>query len=103
MGRARTLRQDVQRKISQLRHDCSASSLESLQHEDAVIQFREDELDRRDAPQAVLCRARALVDCTPSPYDKEALRFKVRHDCFIFIPTFFSPLCKLEASCLRHG
>jgi hypothetical protein len=23
-------------------------------------------------------RARALVDCTPSPYDREALRFKVR-------------------------
>lgn len=25
----------------------------------------------------VLCRARALVDYTPSPYDKEALKFKV--------------------------
>lgn len=26
---------------------------------------------------SILCRARALVDCTPSPYDKDALIYKV--------------------------
>jgi hypothetical protein len=30
----------------------------------------------------VIGKARALVDYTPSPYDKDALRFKVRRDYF---------------------
>lgn len=29
-------------------------------------------------PLAPICRAKALVDSIPNPYDKEALRFKVR-------------------------
>jgi len=29
----------------------------------------------------VIGKARALVDYTPSPYDKDALRFKVRMYC----------------------
>jgi len=30
---------------------------------------------------SVIGKARALVDYTPSPYDKDALRFKVRTHC----------------------
>jgi hypothetical protein len=35
----------------------------------------------------VIGKARALVDYTPSPYDKDALRFKVRMDCGITVGT----------------
>nr|XP_003704719.2 PREDICTED: SAM and SH3 domain-containing protein 1-like [Megachile rotundata] len=97
-GRARNLRHDVQRKISRLRQDrtssdafpCSASSVESLpsgsgSSTQALVRAGSNHssisCEDRDAvsPSAigpVLCRARALVDYTPSPYDKEALKFK---------------------------
>lgn len=100
-GRARNLRHDVQRKISRLRQDrasseafpCSASSVESLpsgsgSSTQALVRAGSNHssisCEDRDAisPTSigpVLCRARALVDYTPSPYDKEALKFKV---CF---------------------
>ncbi|XP_017796136.1 PREDICTED: uncharacterized protein LOC108577488 [Habropoda laboriosa] len=97
-GRARNLRHDVQRKISRLRQDrasseafpCSASSVESLpsgsgSSTQALVRAGSNHssisYEDRDAisPTSigpVLCRARALVDYTPSPYDKEALKFK---------------------------
>ena len=37
-----------------------------------------------------VARARALVDCTPSPYDREALRFKVKRNIFQY-----GALCKV--------
>ncbi|XP_046420684.1 uncharacterized protein LOC124302376 isoform X1 [Neodiprion virginianus] len=97
-GRARNLRHDVQRKISRLRQDrasseafpCSASSVESLpsgsgsstqalvragsNHSSISCEERETVSPSSIGP--VLCRARALVDYTPSPYDKDALKFK---------------------------
>ncbi|OAD55830.1 SAM and SH3 domain-containing protein 1 [Eufriesea mexicana] len=98
-GRARNLRHDVQRKISRLRQDrasseafpCSASSVESLpsgsgSSTQALVRAGSNHssisCEDRDAisPTSigpVLCRARALVDYTPSPYDKEALKFKL--------------------------
>ncbi|XP_048509198.1 uncharacterized protein LOC105686971 isoform X2 [Athalia rosae] len=97
-GRARNLRHDVQRKISRLRQDrasseafpCSASSVESLpsgsgSSTQALVRAGSNHssisCEERDAvsPSSigpVLCRARALVDYTPSPYDKDALKFK---------------------------
>ncbi|KAK0098408.1 hypothetical protein PV326_008683 [Microctonus aethiopoides] len=97
-GRARNLRHDVQRKITRLRQDrpsseafpCSASSVESLpsgsgSSTQALVRAGSNHssisCEDRDAisPTSigpVLCRARALVDYTPSPYDKEALKFK---------------------------
>ncbi|KAM0734707.1 SAM and SH3 domain-containing protein 1 [Formica fusca] len=97
-GRARNLRHDVQRKISRLRQDrasseafpCSASSVESLpsgsgSSTQALVRAGSNHssisCEDRDAVSPtsigpVLCRARALVDYTPSPYDKEALKFK---------------------------
>ncbi|XP_033338981.1 uncharacterized protein LOC117227652 isoform X1 [Megalopta genalis] len=97
-GPARNLRHDVQRKISRLRQDrasseafpCSASSVESLpsgsgSSTQALVRAGSNHssisCEDRDAisPTAtgpVLCRARALVDYTPSPYDKDALKFK---------------------------
>lgn len=99
-GRARNLRHDVQRKISRLRQDrasseafpCSASSVESLpsgsgSSTQALVRAGSNHssisCEDRDAisPTSigpVLCRARALVDYTPSPYDKDVLKFKVR-------------------------
>ncbi|XP_043269595.1 uncharacterized protein [Venturia canescens] len=97
-GRARNLRHDVQRKITRLREDrtsseafpCSASSVESLpsgsgsstqalvragsNHSSISCEEREPASPTSIGP--VLCRAKALVDYTPSPYDKEALKFK---------------------------
>nr|XP_012222217.1 PREDICTED: SAM and SH3 domain-containing protein 1 isoform X3 [Linepithema humile] len=97
-GRARNLRHDVQRKISRLRQDrasseafpCSASSVESLpsgsgsstqalvragsNHSSISCEDRDTISPTSIGP--VLCRARALVDCTPNPYDKDALKFK---------------------------
>jgi len=93
----------VQRKISRLRQDrasseafpCSASSVESLpsgsgSSTQALVRAGSNHssisCEDRDAVSPtsigpVLCRARALVDYTPSPYDKDALKFKVRlHD-----------------------
>lgn len=89
----------MQRKISRLRQDrtsseafpCSASSVESLpsgsgSSTQALVRAGSNHssisCEDRDAisPTSigpVLCRARALVDYTPSPYDKEALKFKV--------------------------
>ncbi|XP_053997115.1 uncharacterized protein LOC128886341 isoform X2 [Hylaeus anthracinus] len=97
-GRARNLRHDVQRKISRLRQDrasseafpCSASSVESLpsgsgSSTQALVRAGSNHssisCEDRDAISPttmgpVLCRARALVDYTPSPYDKDALKFK---------------------------
>ncbi|XP_071560694.1 uncharacterized protein [Temnothorax nylanderi] len=97
-GRARNLRHDVQRKISRLRQDrasseafpCSASSVESLpsgsgSSTQALVRAGSNHssisCEDRDAVSPtsigpVLCRARALVDYTPSPYDKDALKFK---------------------------
>nr|XP_050862383.1 SAM and SH3 domain-containing protein 1-like isoform X1 [Vespula vulgaris] len=97
-GRARNLRHDVQTKISRLRQDrasseafpCSASSVESLpsgsgSSTQALVRAGSNHssisCEERDAisPTSigpVLCRARALVDYTPSPYDKDALKFK---------------------------
>lgn len=98
-GRARNLRHDVQRKITRLREDrasseafpCSASSVESLpsgsgsstqalvragsNHSSISCEEREPASPTAIGP--VLCRAKALVDYTPSPYDKDALKFKV--------------------------
>ena len=98
-GRARNLRHDVQRKITRLREDrtsseafpCSASSVESLpsgsgsstqalvragsNHSSISCEEREPVSPTTIGP--VLCRAKALVDYTPSPYDKDALKFKV--------------------------
>ncbi|XP_043504147.1 SAM and SH3 domain-containing protein 1-like isoform X2 [Polistes fuscatus] len=95
---ARNLRHDVQTKISRLRQDrasseafpCSASSVESLpsgsgSSTQALVRAGSNHssisCEERDAisPTSigpVLCRARALVDYTPSPYDKDALKFK---------------------------
>ncbi|XP_066591308.1 SAM and SH3 domain-containing protein 1-like isoform X2 [Prorops nasuta] len=97
-GRARNLRHDVQRKITRLRQDrtsseafpCSASSVESLpsgsgsstqalvragsNHSSISCEDREPVSPTSIGP--VLCRARALVDYIPSPYDKDALKFK---------------------------
>ncbi|KAK2583248.1 hypothetical protein KPH14_009262 [Odynerus spinipes] len=97
-GRARNLRHDVQTKISRLRQDrasseafpCSASSVESLpsgsgSSTQALVRAGSNHssisCEERDATSPtsigpVLCRARALVDYTPSPYDKDALKFK---------------------------
>ncbi|XP_014203656.1 uncharacterized protein LOC106635971 [Copidosoma floridanum] len=118
-GRARTLRQDVQRKISRLRQQrggsiseaafpCSASSVESLpsgsgssstqalvrvgsNHSSISCEEREPNSPQRVelhpttmvgvtsssfGSVPILCRARALTDCLPSPYDKDALPFK---------------------------
>ncbi|XP_063994884.1 SAM and SH3 domain-containing protein 1-like isoform X2 [Diachasmimorpha longicaudata] len=97
-GRARNLRHDVQRKITRLRQDrasseafpCSASSVESLpsgsgSSTQALVRAGSNHssisCEDRDAASPtsigpVLCRAKALVDCTPSPYDKDALKFK---------------------------
>ena len=119
-GRARTLRKDVQRKISRLKQQrgsitdsvfpCSASSVESLpsgsgssstqalvragsNHSSVSYEEREPnspyqvELQCMNAPisassrykpPTILCRARAIVDCLPNPYDKDSLAFKVR-------------------------
>nr|XP_034176699.1 uncharacterized protein LOC117602592 isoform X4 [Osmia lignaria] len=104
-GRARNLRHDVQRKISRLRQDrtsseafpCSASSVESLpsgsgSSTQALVRAGSNHssisCEDRDAvsPSSigpVLCRARALVDYTPSPYDKEALKFKEHIPVFV--------------------
>ncbi|KAJ8681873.1 hypothetical protein QAD02_017665 [Eretmocerus hayati] len=129
VGQARSLREDVQRKINRLRQQrcsiseaafpCSASSIESLpsgsgsstqalvragsnhssiscceerempcasparldtQH---LVQQQQQQYQQHQKPSVnsanampVLCRARALVDCMPSPYDKDALAFK---------------------------
>ena len=105
-GQARYLRKDVQKKISRLRQDrasseafpCSASSVESLpsgsgsstqalvragsNHSSISCEDREAISPTSIGP--VLCRARALVDYTPSPYDKEALKFKVCLYSFIY-------------------
>ncbi|CAK9799080.1 SAM and SH3 domain-containing protein 1 [Anthophora plagiata] len=97
-GRARNLRHDVQRKISRLRQDrtsseafpCSASSVESLPSgsgsstqalvragsNHSSISYEDRDTISPTSIGPVLCRARALVDYTPSPYDKEALKFK---------------------------
>ncbi|XP_011311355.1 SAM and SH3 domain-containing protein 1 isoform X3 [Fopius arisanus] len=97
-GRARNLRHDVQRKITRLRQDrasseafpCSASSVESLpsgsgSSTQALVRAGSNHssisCEDRDAASPtsigpVLCRAKALVDYTPSPYDKDALKFK---------------------------
>ncbi|XP_014608683.1 PREDICTED: uncharacterized protein LOC106789193 isoform X2 [Polistes canadensis] len=94
----RNLRHDVQTKISRLRQDrasseafpCSASSVESLpsgsgSSTQALVRAGSNHssisCEERDAISPttigpVLCRARALVDYTPSPYDKDALKFK---------------------------
>lgn len=91
------MRHDVQRKITRLRQDrasseafpCSASSIESLpsgsgSSTQALVRAGSNHSsisceDREPVSPIgpVLCRARALVDYTPSPYDKEALKFKV--------------------------
>ncbi|KAF7995336.1 hypothetical protein HCN44_006443 [Aphidius gifuensis] len=95
-SRARNLRHDVQRKITRLRQDrasseafpCSASSIESLpsgsgSSTQALVRAGSnhssiscEEREPVSPIGPVLCRARALVDYTPSPYDKEALKFK---------------------------
>lgn len=120
-GRARTLREDVQRKINRLRQQrgsiseagfpCSASSLESLpsgsassstqalvragsNHSSISCEEREPGSPQTSniTPNAlgsvnVLCRGRAIVDCMPSPYDKDALAFKVT---IVYFKTFLS-------------
>ncbi|XP_044743831.1 uncharacterized protein LOC123306031 [Chrysoperla carnea] len=102
VGRVRGLRQDVQRKITRLRNEnteqqrrneqafaCSASSVESLpsgsgSSTQALVRAGSNHSsisaeDRESSPthlDQIVGRARALVDYTPSPYDKEGLRFK---------------------------
>lgn len=98
-GHAKNLRYDVQRKIAKLKQDhpsseafpCSTSSIESLpsgsgSSMQALIRADSDHssvsCDDHDAVSPtsigpILCRARAIVDYTPSPYDKDALKFKV--------------------------
>ncbi|XP_053598822.1 uncharacterized protein LOC103576410 isoform X2 [Microplitis demolitor] len=97
-GHAKNLRYDVQRKIAKLKQDhpsseafpCSTSSIESLpsgsgSSMQALIRADSDHssvsCDDHDAVSPtsigpILCRARAIVDYTPSPYDKDALKFK---------------------------
>ncbi|KAJ8917209.1 hypothetical protein NQ315_012701, partial [Exocentrus adspersus] len=90
----RGIREDVQRKISRLKNDatdqafpCSASSVESLpsgsgSSTQALVRagsnhssISTEEPDVSPTDQ-IVGRARALVDHIPSPYDKEALKFK---------------------------
>lgn len=104
VGRVRGLRDDVQKKISKMRTDtmaeqrkrtdqafpCSASSVESLpsgsgSSTQALVRagsnhssISTEDADTSPTDAFVVGRAKALVDYTPSPYDKEALKFKVR-------------------------
>ncbi|XP_022919887.2 uncharacterized protein [Onthophagus taurus] len=98
-GKVRGLREDVQRKISRLKSEnaeqrsdqafpCSASSVESLpsgsgSSTQALVRagsnhssISAEETDPSPTELQIIGRARALVDYTPSPYDKEALKFK---------------------------
>ncbi|KAK5649394.1 hypothetical protein RI129_000423 [Pyrocoelia pectoralis] len=102
VGKVRGLRQDVQRKISKLRNEslveqekraeqafpCSASSIESLpsgsgSSTQALVRVGSnhssisvEDVDSSPADPQIIGRARALVEYTPSPYDKDALKFK---------------------------
>ncbi|XP_049820175.1 uncharacterized protein LOC109604107 isoform X3 [Aethina tumida] len=99
VGKVRNLRDDVQRKISRLKGEpehqrtseqafpCSASSVESLpsgsgSSTQALVRAgsNHSSISTEDAEPSptehIIGRARALVDCNPSPYDKEALKFK---------------------------
>ncbi|KAI4459174.1 sam-domain sh3 and nuclear localization signals protein related [Holotrichia oblita] len=101
VGKVRGLREDVQRKISRLKNEanveqrcveqafpCSASSVESLpsgsgSSTQALVRagsnhssISAEEVDPSPTEMQIIGRARALVDYTPSPYDKEALKFK---------------------------
>ncbi|XP_076259557.1 uncharacterized protein LOC143195919 isoform X2 [Rhynchophorus ferrugineus] len=98
VGKVRGLREDVQRKISRLKGDdqranheqtmaFSASSVESLpsgsgSSTQALVRagsnhssISTEEVDASPTDQ-IVGRARAVVDQMPSPYDKEALKFK---------------------------
>uniref|UniRef100_A0A1Y1LAL0 Sterile alpha motif domain-containing protein 5 n=1 Tax=Photinus pyralis TaxID=7054 RepID=A0A1Y1LAL0_PHOPY len=102
VGKVRGLRHDVQRKISKLRNEslveqekradqafpCSASSIESLpsgsgSSTQALVRVGSnhssisvEDVDSSPADPQIIGRARALVEYTPSPYDKDALKFK---------------------------
>ncbi|KAG8040057.1 hypothetical protein G9C98_001173 [Cotesia typhae] len=98
VGHAKNLRYEVQKKITKLRQDrassdafpCNTSSVESLpsgsgSSTQALVRADSNHssisCDDRDAVSPtpigpILCRARAIVDYTPSPYDKDALNFK---------------------------
>ncbi|KAJ3627359.1 hypothetical protein MTP99_014742 [Tenebrio molitor] len=99
VGKVRGLREDVQRKISRLKGDsaeqkradqafpCSASSVESLpsgsgSSTQALVRAgsNHSSISTEDADpsptEQIVGRARALVDHIPSPYDKEALKYK---------------------------
>ncbi|XP_060525955.1 uncharacterized protein LOC132701787 isoform X2 [Cylas formicarius] len=98
VGKVRGLREDVQRKISRLKgeeqrvnneqtYTCSASSVESIpsgsgSSTQALVRagsnhssISTEEVDASPVDQ-IVGRARALVDQTPSPYDKDVLKFK---------------------------
>ncbi|XP_018318482.1 uncharacterized protein LOC108732284 isoform X2 [Agrilus planipennis] len=103
VGRVRGLREDVQKKISKLRNEsstdqekrfehsfpCSASSVESIpsgsgSSTQALVRagsnhssISVEDIDSSPADPQIIGRARALVDYTPTPYDKEALKFKI--------------------------
>lgn len=78
-----------QRKRTDQAFPCSASSVESLpsgsgSSTQALVRagsnhssISTEDADTSPTDAFVVGRARALVDYTPSPYDKEALKFKV--------------------------
>ncbi|XP_050293131.1 uncharacterized protein LOC126733777 isoform X2 [Anthonomus grandis grandis] len=98
VGKVRGLREDVQRKISRLKgeeqrvsqeqtHTFSASSVESIpsgsgSSTQALVRAGSNHSsisneDVEPSPtEQIIGRAKALVDQIPSPYDKEALKFK---------------------------
>ncbi|CAH2004679.1 unnamed protein product [Acanthoscelides obtectus] len=101
VGKVRGLREDVQRKISRMKGEnsdqrrhpqdqafpCSASSVESLpsgsgSSTQALVRAgsNHSSISTEDAEpsptEQIVGRARALVDQVPSPYDKDALKFK---------------------------
>lgn len=78
-------KKDDRGSISDQAFQCSASSVESLP---SASGSSTQALVRPGSPNSSLsaddrativpiCKARAVVDCMPNPYDKEALRFKV--------------------------
>ncbi|XP_017770104.1 PREDICTED: uncharacterized protein LOC108557904 isoform X2 [Nicrophorus vespilloides] len=100
VGKVRGLREDVQRKISRLKSEqteprridpsfpCSASSVESLpsgsgSSTQALVRagsnhssISAEDVEPSPTEPHIIGKAKALVDYTPSPYDKEALKFK---------------------------
>ncbi|KAH9381890.1 hypothetical protein HPB48_015390 [Haemaphysalis longicornis] len=78
VGRVRHLHKDVKKKISRFRN--SRSSVDGTAHTPTSSNRSSSSIGEEECnPQCFgpfVGRARALVDCVPSPYDKDGLAFK---------------------------